>query len=77
MEYFVSAGNKAYYHWQLELLIQSFKEYGIEDKLVVAISSSEDPLYKNFCNNLKNHKRIFEGKLMGEHEMLMKKEQSE
>ena len=60
MEYFVSAGNKAYHHWQLELLIQSFKEYDIEDKLVVAISSSEDPLYKNFCNNLKNHKRIFE-----------------
>jgi len=26
---------------------------------------------------IENHKRIFEGKLMGEHEMLMKKEQSE
>jgi hypothetical protein len=60
MEYFVSAGNKAYYHWQLELLIQSFKEYGIEDKLVIAISSSEGPLYKDFCSNLKSHKRIFE-----------------
>jgi len=60
MEYFVSAGNKAYYHWQLELLIQSFKKYGIEDKLVIAISSSEDALYKDFCSNLKTHKRIFE-----------------
>jgi len=60
MEYFVSAGNKAYYHWQLELLIQSFKNYGIEDKLVIAMSSSEDTLYKDFCRNLKSHKRIFE-----------------
>lgn len=60
MEYFVSAGNKAYYHWQLELLIQSFKKYGIEDKLVIAISSSEDVLHKDFCSNLKTHKRIFE-----------------
>jgi hypothetical protein len=25
----------------------------------------------------KNHRRLFEGKLMGEHEILMKKEQSE
>jgi hypothetical protein len=60
MEYFVSAGNKAYYHWQLELLIQSFKNYGIEDKLVIAISSSEEPLYKNFCKNLSKHEKIFQ-----------------
>jgi len=60
MEYFVSARNNAYYHWQLELLIQSFKEYGIEDKLVIAIFSSKDVLYKNFCKNLINHKRVLE-----------------
>jgi hypothetical protein len=42
MQYFVSAEKNSYFYWQLELLIESFKNHNLQDKLVVALADSED-----------------------------------
>lgn len=42
MQYFVSIEKKSYFYWQIELLIHSFKRYGIEDELVIAVADTEE-----------------------------------
>lgn len=42
MQYFVSIEKKSYFYWQIELLIHSFKRYGIEDQLVIAVADTEE-----------------------------------
>jgi hypothetical protein len=42
MQYFVSIEKKSYFYWQIELLIHSFKRYGLEDQLVIAIADTEE-----------------------------------
>jgi len=59
MDYFVSIENTSYHHWQIELLIESFKMHGLEDKLVITIAENNDPKYRDFISNLRSHKRKF------------------
>ena len=58
MEYFTSAENHSYYHWQLELLIESFKEIQLEKNIVVSLSKSNSFQNPLFLNNIIKHKRI-------------------
>lgn len=57
MEYFVSTENHPATSWQLELLIQSFKEHNCEDKLKIVLSESN--AIPNIGKNLIEHKNIF------------------
>jgi hypothetical protein len=54
MNYFVSIENSYQHSWQIELLIQSFKDKGIEDSLLVAIGVDDSNTIYN-CKNLSNH----------------------
>lgn len=66
MEYFVSAENTPYYHWQLELLIESFKYHKYENQLLVGLASVNAPANKAFCRNLYTHKKVFAHRNIGE-----------
>lgn len=57
MDYLTVIHNTEYFHWQIELLIESFKFHGIEDRLVVGVINDTKI---SFPKNLQNHKRIFE-----------------
>lgn len=60
MDYFVSIENTPYFHWQTDLLIESFKKHNLEDNLLIAIASNEDAkAIPDFTFNLSKHKRIF------------------
>lgn len=59
MDYFVSLEDTAYCLWQSELLIQSFKMLGLQDRLVLAVAGSSQPKLVNFTRNLAAHKRRF------------------
>lgn len=59
MEYFVNCENTPYYHWQLELLIESFKRHGLEKQLLVGLAEATAPINKHFCRNLYSHERLF------------------
>lgn len=59
MEYFVSAEDTSYHHWQLELLIESFKIHNLQDKLVIAVASNNEEKMVDFSANLKTCQRIF------------------
>jgi hypothetical protein len=61
MDYFVSINNTQYHHWQLELLIESFKAKGIEDDLFVSLSNAtnqriiDEKVLHNFFSHDKKH----------------------
>lgn len=59
MDYFLSIENSQYYHWQAELLIESFKANACEDKLFMYVFSNNIPTSynKNFFDNITYHKR--------------------
>lgn len=59
MEYFVSAEDTSYHHWQLEFLIESFKLHKLQDKLVIAVASNNEEKLVDFSANLKTCQRIF------------------
>ena len=59
MDHLVCIENSTYHHWQIELLIQSFKIYGLQDSLVVAIAENYEPHFHDFTKNLTPHKRKF------------------
>ena len=59
MDYFVSIENTPYYRWQVELLIQSFKNLGLEDNLLVALAENNTPQYAGYTKNLVKHPRTF------------------
>ncbi len=59
IDYFVSAENTAYQHWQLELLIESFKLQGLQDNLAIALANNQEEKLVDFTHNIKKHKRIF------------------
>ncbi len=65
MDYIVSAEDTPYYHWQLELLIQSFKLHGLEDSLLIALANREVPRTPDFTRLLSKHKRIMTHENMG------------
>jgi len=59
MDYIVSAEDTPYYHWQLELLIESFKGHGQQDNLLIALAGSDAPRNPDFTRqNLSRHPRI-------------------
>jgi hypothetical protein len=58
MQYFVSAENIAYHHWQLELLIESFKMHNLQDSLVIGLAANTEPIYSEPIN-LSSHKNVF------------------
>jgi len=58
MQYFASMENTAYFYWQIDLLIESFKTANLDDKLVIGIAQNEiskKPLI--FSKNITNHKQ--------------------
>jgi hypothetical protein len=59
VDYFVSISNTVYHHWQLELLIESFKMHGIEDQLCVGVSRIDGPAMVDNTKNLRAHERKF------------------
>jgi hypothetical protein len=60
MEFFVGIENKTYYHWQIELLLESFIQNNLQDKLLIASVTSENQINKKYTRNLENHKRIYQ-----------------
>ena len=58
MDYLVSVENTPYYHWQLELLIESFKRHSCEDNLLICLAASDASANPMFWKNLPEHKRI-------------------
>jgi hypothetical protein len=58
MNYIVSAENTPYYHWQLELLIESFKQHNLQDDLLVCLSGEKIAVHPMYTRNTTNHKRI-------------------
>src|SRR5262252_9234448 len=65
MDYIVSAEDTPYYHWQLELLIESFKKHGLQDRLLIAVAASKTPAEPNFTKNLSKHTRFLAHDNMG------------
>lgn len=60
MQYFVSIENTAYYQWQIELLIESFKKHNLQDKLIISIAENDEPPFIKINNkNLLNHKNKY------------------
>src|SRR3990167_8898266 len=58
MDYLVCAEDTTYYHWQLELLIQSFQINNQENNLVIALASEAGATYLDFRKLLPKHKRL-------------------
>jgi hypothetical protein len=58
MEYLVSAENTLYHHWQLELLIESFKFHNSDNDLLVCLSEENTTINPHFYRNISKHKRI-------------------
>lgn len=59
MQYLVSIENRPYHHWQIDLLIESFKLKGVEGQLVVALAEHHGQKYKQFGRNLVAHKHVY------------------
>lgn len=58
MDFFVSADLTPQNQWQLELMIESFKTIGLEDKLLVCVASENDPkILPEFSSNMRGHAR--------------------
>jgi hypothetical protein len=55
MNYFVLIEDRAYYHWQVELLLQSMKRLDIDENLLVAIVQGNEGKF-SFKHNLDAHK---------------------
>jgi hypothetical protein len=58
MNYFVSIENSYQHSWQIELLIQSFKDRSAEDNLHIAVGI-DDSMSLYDCKNLSNHNNKF------------------
>lgn len=59
MDYFVSIENNAYYTWQLELLIESFKAHSLENNLIVGLIKSTNNYMPFDFFNVSEHKRKY------------------
>lgn len=58
MEYLVSAESHPYYHWQIELLVQSFRKTHQEKNLLVVLTESNAPQSVRFNNLIESLPRI-------------------
>ena len=59
MNYFVCIESTSYHLWQTELLIQSFKRLGLQDKLYIAICKTEEFVNSQFTYNISRHDKKF------------------
>jgi hypothetical protein len=59
MQYLVSIENTTYFYWQIELLIESFKMKGLEDKLVIAIAENDSTKDSQYTKNISKHENQF------------------
>jgi len=66
MDYFVSIENKIKDHWQIELLIESFKYHKKDNDLLIAVAENKNPSNKNFTYNIQSHKRLLHHENLGE-----------
>ena len=61
MDYFLSVPDLPYYHWQLDLLIESFQIKNCEDKLSVCIYNAQESsrvgYNEDFLKNISSHER--------------------
>lgn len=64
MEYFASVSQKAFHDWQVELMIQSFKEHKFENKLNIAGADVSENRYE-FLSNILNQEKFFSHQSMG------------
>jgi len=58
MQYFVSIENTPYHHWQVELLIESFKMKNMQDDLVIGVAKNSDSR-GIWSKNITNHNNKF------------------
>ena len=58
MEYFVSTDQRAYHDWQIELMIESFKAQGLENKLIITAAETNEQRYNNI-HNIFGHAKYF------------------
>lgn len=56
MQYYVGIENTSYYHWQIELLIESFKLRNIEDQLVIGVKECPPEKSVFDTRNITEHK---------------------
>jgi hypothetical protein len=66
MDYFVNIEHTPYYQWQIELLIESFKQHKLEENLAVGLSFTSLAPKIEFCRNLFSHPRTLGSNNMGE-----------
>ncbi|RDJ35666.1 MAG: hypothetical protein DWQ19_12675 [Crenarchaeota archaeon] len=59
MQYFVSIPNTAYYRWQAELLIESFKYHKLQNNLIIVINENKEPDLPEFKKNLLAHEQKY------------------
>lgn len=59
MNYFVSIENTIYYHWQIELLIESFKIHNLQNNLYIFIADGDYKDIPENCKNLIKHKNVY------------------
>lgn len=59
MDYYVTGENTSYYHWQIELLLQSFKLHGLSNDIVVGLAENHEPKIVDYTANIQKHKRLF------------------
>jgi len=58
MDFLVIAEDIPYYQWQIELLIESFKIQGLQDKLIIYLVKTNESV-DAIKININNHKNIF------------------
>lgn len=59
MQYFTSIDNTPYFHWQVELLIESFHMQNMQDNLCIGISNPQAQGLPEFTTNLRSHSNKF------------------
>jgi hypothetical protein len=64
MEYFVSTDQRAYHDWQIELMIESFKAQGLENKLIITAAETNEQRYNKLHNTL-GHAKYFQHSNIG------------
>lgn len=57
MEYFLCIENTPYYHWQAELLLESFRHHNCQDQLLISVVPSDVPTLQENVKLLAEHKR--------------------
>ena len=65
MDYFVSIENSSYFYWQINLLLESFKD--IEFDPIVAIAKNDSKKPAIFAKNILEHKKSFYHNNLGTH----------